>query len=306
MAVAWDPDVYLRFADERHRAFTDLVAHIPQHAPEHVVDLGCGPGSATLRLLDRWPEAQIVGVDQSTTMLARAASVAVPGRLRFEEGDVRTWVPPGPVDVVVSNATLQWVPEHLGLLPTFLGWLTPGGSLAIQMPANFDQPSHALLATLARSPRWAPAIGQLVRDSPVADPATYLRSLRTAGAHGDVWETTYLHLLSGPDAVLGWMRGTGLRPFLAALEERVSADECRAFLDTYTEALRSAYPPEPDGHTVLPFRRIFAVATMPGAGGSAGPHHHREHKAEEHRREAAGRRLGSHPSVRPEQRDTST
>jgi len=205
VAVAWDPEEYLRFANERHRAFTDLVAHIPQHAPEHVVDLGCGPGSATL----------------------------------------------------------QWVPEHLALLPTFLGWLAPGGSLAIQMPANFDQPSHALLAALARSPRWAPAIGHLVRDTPVADPATYLRSLRTAGARCDVWETTYLHLLSGPDAVLGWMRGTGLRPFLAALEEGVSADECRAFLDTYTEALRSAYPAEPDGHTVLPFRRIFAVATVP-------------------------------------------
>lgn len=261
MAVTWDPGEYLRYGAERERPFLDLIGRIPHRSPQLVVDLGCGPGTGTVRLLDRWPAAEVIGVDQSAEMLERAATLAMPGRLRFERGDVRTWSPAGPVDVVVSNATLQWVPGHLDLLPTFLGWLRPGGSLAVQMPANFDQPSHTLLDELARSTRWAPVVGHLVRPHPVADPGTYLRVLRAADADADVWETTYLHVLRGPDAVLGWMRGTGLRPFVSALADGTTAEEGQAFLDTYAELLRSAYPTQPDGTTILPFRRVFAVAT---------------------------------------------
>jgi len=259
-SAAWDPVRYLRFAGERARPFAELVARLTAESPDTVVDLGCGEGALTASLSQRWPGARITGVDSSATMLAAAAEHAVPGRVEFAPGDVRDWRPPGPVDVLVSNAVLHWVPGHEELLARWAGWLSPGGELAVQVPGNFRAPTHTLLADLCRSPRWA---AQLAAEGPSADavhdPAGYYDVLTAAGLAADVWETTYLHVLSGPDPVLGWVRSTQLRPVLAQLDE----EDGEEFTAAYAAALRTAYPPRPDGTTLLPFRRVFAVGSRP-------------------------------------------
>jgi trans-aconitate 2-methyltransferase len=256
--AAWDPAVYRRFADARGRPFTELLARVGAHAPAVVVDLGCGEGTATASLGRRWPGARVVGVDSSPEMLAAAAASTAPGQVEWVAGDVRTWAPDGPVDVVVSNAVLHWVPGHGRLITDWAGWLPSGGWLAVQVPGNFRAPTHALLADLCRSDAWAERLGEVApAPDAVLEPAGYLDVLTGAGLSADVWETTYLHVLTGPDPVLGWVRSTVLRPVLARLED----DDAARFTADYAAALRTAYPARPDGTTVLPFRRIFAVGT---------------------------------------------
>lgn len=254
--MVWDPATYRRYAGERGRPFADLLARVQADAPAAVVDLGCGDGALTATLLERWPAARVVGVDSSAEMLA--AAPPVPG-LVLEQGDLRDWTPAGRVDVVVTNAALQWVPGHLELLPRYAGWLAPGGELALQVPGNVAAPSHVLLARLRTSPRWRDRVGEGAdRALAVPPPEAYLAALLDVGLAAEVWETTYLHLLTGPDPVLAWTRGTALRPVLAAL----GPDEQDAFTAEYAALLREAYPPGPHG-TVFPFRRLFAVARRP-------------------------------------------
>lgn len=208
----------------------------------------------------------MAGVDSSPEMIERAqaeARASHSGRLRFSLGDVRTWTATEPVDVLVSNATLQWVPGHLELLPRWADLLAPGGWLAFQVPANVDEPSHTELAAVCTSERWREQLGDLrVAVRAVEEPGTYLQTLADAGLIADVWETTYQQVLPGEDAVLEWVRGTALRPVLSALGEQDQAE----FLAEYGERLRRAYPRRPYG-TVLPFRRIFAVAHRTRDGG---------------------------------------
>ncbi len=297
-ATVWDPGQYLRYRDERARPFVDLLARVPVAHPARVVDLGCGPGNLTATLAERWPQADVLGVDSSPLMIERAQEQARAwergrdartadgtaasggqrrvggdgaaasggdgdggGSLSFRLGDLRAWRPAEPVDVIVSNATLQWVPDHLALLRDLVAALRPGGWLAFQVPANFQEPSHRILADLARSPRWRDRLAQSVRDAPVHDAATYLDQLARLGCAPDVWETTYLHVLPGQDAVLDWVKGTALRPYLS----RLAAGLAEEFTAEYGAALRAAYPARPYG-TVLPFRRIFAVAQKAGQG----------------------------------------
>ena len=258
----WDPEQYLVFGDERGRPFVDLVRRIDVESPRHVVDLGCGPGNLTALLAQRWPDATVTGIDSSAEMIEAAGALEQSGRLGFELADLRSWAPAGPLDVVVSNATLQWVPDHLALLDRFVGWLAPGGCLAFQVPGNFRAPSHRLLAQVRRQPRWAAKVGEGAdRHLAVEDPAGYAATLLDARTplRVDAWETTYLHLLSGPDPVLEWVKGTGLRPILARLDD----DDRAAFLEEYGALLREAYPSRPDGFTPFPFRRVFVVAHRP-------------------------------------------
>lgn len=255
-ADGWDPATYLRFADERARPFVDLLSRVGHASPRVVVDLGCGEGALTASLARRWPAARVRGVDSSPEMLAAAAVHARPDRLTFEQGDVREWRPGEPVDVLLSNAVLHWVPGHAALLTRWAGQLAPGGELAIQVPGNFRAPTHALLTELCRSPRWSARLaGMGPQPDAVLEPTGYLDVLTAAGLETDVWETTYLHVLRGADPVLGWVRGTVLRPVLEALD----ADEVEDLTKAYAAALLAAYPPRPDGTTLLPFRRIFAV-----------------------------------------------
>jgi len=258
--AGWDPTTYLRFAGERARPFVELVARISAESPTTVVDLGCGEGALTASLAQRWPGARVTGIDSSSSMLAAAAAHAVPGRVEFVAGDVQDWAPDAPVDVAVSNAVLQWVPGHDTLLGRWAAHLAPGGWLAVQVPGNFRAPTHTLLAELCRSDRWAPLLADVPRGADsVLDPAGYYDVLTAAGLAADAWETTYLHVLSGPDPVLEWVRSTQLRPVLA----RLGDDEAAAFTAEYAAALRAAYPIRSDGTTLLPFRRIFAVGSRP-------------------------------------------
>jgi trans-aconitate 2-methyltransferase len=263
----WDPSQYLRYADARGRPFFELLARVAGEEPSDVVDLGCGPGQLTRILAERWPRARVIGVDSSPEMVAEAQAWALPGRLGFEVADLTAWQPPGPLDLVVSHATLHWVPEHPELLGRFVSWLRPAGWLAFQVPANFAAPSHTLLAALRASPRWRTVLGAEDRGRTVLEPAEYVDPLARLGCRVDVWETTYQHVLHGDDAVLDWVKGTALRPVLAALDE-IGRSE---FLAEYGAALRTAYPPQGNG-TVFAFRRIFVVAQKVGAdeGGSPG------------------------------------
>jgi len=253
--MRWDPEQYLRFADERARPFHDLLARVRATDPTVIVDLGCGPGTSTRELAARWPGAVVEGVDDSPEMIGRARA-EVGDAVRLTLADLRDWTPEEPVDVLVSNATLQWVPAHIDLLDRFAGFLAPEGWLAIQVPGNVHEPSHAALRELAATGRWRDRLAG-VRWPAVEEPATYLARLARLGLRADVWETTYLQVLPGEDAVLAWMRGTGLRPVLAALPDD---DDRAAFETAYAERLRQAYPRH-DAGTVLPYRRIFAVAT---------------------------------------------
>jgi trans-aconitate 2-methyltransferase len=260
----WDPAQYQRFAGERGRPFADLLARVDATRPERVVDLGCGPGTLTAGLRDRWPTAAVTGVDSSPDMVGSARTRAEaqpeePGSLDVVEADLRAWEPDGPVDVLVSNATLQWVPGHLGMLGRLVGWLAPGGWLAFQVPGNFREPSHVILHELTRSARWRDRVGPGRVALPSShEPVEYLEALTALACAADVWETTYLHVLPGEDAVLHWVTGTGASPVLDALDD----DERAAFLTEYGAALREAYPRRAYG-TVLPFRRVFAVARRP-------------------------------------------
>jgi trans-aconitate 2-methyltransferase len=259
----WDPQQYLHFADERSRPFFDLTARIGAAAPGYVVDLGCGPGQLTATLTRRWPKADVDGVDSSAEMIATAnrmlaesaAADGETGRLTFSVGDVRDWKPERPVDVIVSNAVLQWVPGHLDLLPRWTASLADGGWLAFQLPGNFDQPSHAVLRELAAAPRWREMVAGAELNRQAGDPADYLDVLARLGLSVDSWETTYLHVLPGPDPVTEWYKGTGLRPVLSILDPADAAQ----FLTEYGERVRAAYPAAPYG-TVFPFRRVFVVA----------------------------------------------
>jgi trans-aconitate 2-methyltransferase len=255
--MKWDPSTYLKFSDERSRPFHDLVARVGATTPRTVVDLGCGPGDQTVTLADRWPSARIFGLDSSADMIERAREQ--PGSVDFSVGDVVDWKPSPDVDVVISNATLQWVPSHRSLLSSWVPALADGAWLAFQVPGNFDAPSHTLLRQLAESPAWSSRATGL-RGTGAVDPAqAYAERLLALGCAVDAWETTYMHVLTaspdGPHPVLHWMSGTALRPLRAAL----SAADYAAFTSELEPLLAEAYPVV-DGRTLLPFRRIFVVA----------------------------------------------
>jgi len=253
--MQWDPQQYVRYADERGRPFHDLLARVGVESPGRIVDIGCGPGALTATLSERWPSAFVEGLDSSPEMIS-AASPLASERLSFRVADAAAWDAAADTDLVVSNATLQWVPEHEPILRRWAEALPAGGWLAFQVPGNFDSPSHALMRELAESPRWRDRLDGVLRHSDaVAEPAEYAALLLDAGLAVDTWQTTYLHVLPGPDPILQWVRGTGLRPVLATL----NPDEAAEFEHEYAAALRRAYPPTEHG-TMFPFRRIFAVA----------------------------------------------
>ena len=250
---SWDARVYSAFSDERSRPFVDLLTRVGATAPRTVVDLGCGPGPLTAGLAERWPTARVTGVDSSAAMVAAAQPYAG-DRVAFVLGDLATWRAERPVDVLVSNAALQWVPDHRRLLPGFVGALADDGWLAFQVPGNQDATTHRTLRAVAAEPLYAEHTADLDRPA-VAEPEDYLADLTALGCRVDAWETTYLHVLHGPDPVLGWLRGTAARPYLDALPEPLRAP----FTEDLRRRLAQAYPAQPYG-TVLPFRRLFAVA----------------------------------------------
>jgi trans-aconitate 2-methyltransferase len=254
--LRWDPAQYARFAAPRARPFADLLAQVRAVDPRVVVDVGCGPGNLTADLARRWPGARVRGFDASPEMIAQAPAGA---GVEFAVASAEEFDATG-VDVVVANAVLQWVPGHADLLRRWAGQLAPGAWLALQVPSNFDAPSHRLMRELAASPPWRHRLAGVLRGAEsVAPPSAYLDLLAGAGLLAEVWQTEYLHVLPGEDPVLEWVRGTGLRPVLQALDPDSGAE----FEREYAALLREAYPARDYG-TPFPFLRTFAVSTVPG------------------------------------------
>jgi len=252
--LSWNPERYLAFADQRTRPAVDLLARVPLAAAARIADLGCGPGNATRPLVERWPGAEVTGVDSSSDMLAKAAASGLPAT--WVEADLAAWAPDAPFDLIYSNAALHWLDGHATLLPRLLRRLGPEGVLAVQMPRNFEAPSHTLLCDTARNGPWAGRLAGFLESPPVAAPEWYYDLLAPHAGTVDIWETVYLHVLGGDDPVLRWTRSTALRPVMDALDE----EQFAAFEAAYAARLREAYPRRSDGRTLFPFRRLFIIA----------------------------------------------
>lgn len=254
--MTWDPTQYLAHDDLRLRPGLDLLARVPIEAPERVVDLGCGPGTLTLALADRWPDAEIAGVDADEAMLADAVARDTRRRVSWMPGDMATWTAAHRVDVIFSNAALHWVDDHPRILQHWRSQLAPGGVLAFQVPDNFDEPSHTTVAEVVESGPWRSRLRPRLLDHPVLPPRRYHRLLWPVVASLDVWETTYWQALDGQDPVLEWVMGSLLQPLLPELAD----GEREEFLDQVGQRLRAAYPADESGTTLFPFRRLFVVA----------------------------------------------
>ena len=250
--TTWEPQTYLRYADIRFRAGLDLMARIPKGEYSSIYDLGCGTGHLTRILADTFPSSRVVGIDSSPEMLAEARR-EFPA-LTWQQADIRSWHPATPPDLIYTNAAMQWVPGHATLLPALLNTLRPRGVLAMQVPRHFESPSHLGLKDLVMQSEWRAKLEPLLL-APIPPPETYWRWLSPHARHLDLWESIYLQVLDGQDPVVNFMRGTALRPFLSALPEH----EATKFIESFAERMAVAYPAEPSGQTLFPFRRLFLV-----------------------------------------------
>lgn len=253
----WSATQYVKFEDERTRPARDLLAAVPMRDARSAVDLGCGPGNSTELLAAQFPGAAVAGLDSSPAMVS-AARERLP-HLRFETAGIEDWDDPGPFDVILANAVLHWLPDHARLLPRLVGKLAPGGSLAVQMPDNLEEPASRLMREVAAGGPWASRLaGAAETRTGLGSAEWYYSVLRPCCARVEVWRTTYHHpLADGADGVVEWFKGSGLRPFLAPLDDAERA----AFLGQYRAAIARAYPALPDGTVLLPFPRLFIVAT---------------------------------------------
>lgn len=255
MTEDWNARQYLKFEDERTRPPRDLLAQVPLEQARRVYDLGCGPANSTELLIERFPEAEVIGLDSSPDMLRQARE-----RLRtgiFEQADLATWTPDGPVDLLFGNAVFQWVPDHPAVLRRLLQALPQGGVLAVQMPDNTTEPALALMETVAAEGPWAEALKRAQAGrTELPRPEDYYDLLRPHCSHLDIWHTVYNHVMAGPEAIVEWFKGSALRPYLAAL----SAAQRDAFTLAYTKEIARAYPPRHDGKVLLRFPRVFIVA----------------------------------------------
>ena len=258
MTAAWDADLYRRFERERTRPAADLLAQVELERPDLVVDLGCGPGNSTELLVRRFPGAAVTGVDTSPDML-EAARRRLPD-CRFEEADLATWRPPEPVDLLFANASLQWVSDHALLVPRLLALLRPGGVLAVQMPDNRNEPSHALMRAAAAEAPWAAFAPGPGSRPDILRAERYDDLLTGAGCTVNLWRTIYQHRLASAASIVDWVRGTGLRPFV----EAIPAEHRPGFLARYETLVEAAYRPRADGHRLLAFPRLFFVARTAG------------------------------------------
>ena len=256
--MAWDPAQYLRFADERLRPGFDLLARIGALPPGPIFELGCGTGVHTRAIAERWPDRPVSGVDASPEMLARAAATA--SRVRWVEADIAAWRADEPAALIFSNATLQWLDDHETLFPRLMAQLAPGGVLAVQMPRNFEAPSHLLIAETALNGPWCKQVQHLITPPPVNEPGFYHDLLAPNSQNIDIWQTEYLQVLEGDNPVKEWTKGTWLTRYLDVLQ----GEEKAAFEDAYGARVAKAYPKNAAGQTLFPFRRLFMVAQRKG------------------------------------------
>jgi trans-aconitate 2-methyltransferase len=251
----WDPTQYERFRDERARPFFDLVGRIPDGPVRRVADLGCGTGELTRTLLERWPQAEVIGVDHSQEMLARAAAGPAQPRLRWLRADLASWEPEAPLDRIVSNAALQWLPEHGVLLERLTRFLAPQGALAVQVPHNRGKGAFRVLDELVLESPWRERLQSAGRRPAIETPLFYAERLLGFALEIELWETTYYHRMAGADEIVEWMKGTTLRPLLAALEPPAQQE----FLAALVARIAPLHPRGPHG-IFFPFRRLFFIA----------------------------------------------
>jgi trans-aconitate 2-methyltransferase len=255
----WDPGQYLKYAEERARPFFDLLARVLRERADRIADLGCGPGNLTRTLIERWPGARVVGIDTSAEMFQQAEQWSIPGRLEFVRSDLTSWSPDKPVDLIVSNAALQWVEDHETVLGRLGSLLAPGGTLAVQLPYHFETPAHLAIEEAKADPRWSAMLEGVGLDQQSVRPLVwYVERLHERGFVVDAWQTTYIHVLTGENPVLEWFEGTALRPLLQQLTPQTQA----VFLHELGSRLKAAYPAR-ERITLLPFPRLFFVATLP-------------------------------------------
>jgi trans-aconitate 2-methyltransferase len=250
--TTWNPNQYLKFEDERTRPPRDLLAQVPLRQARRVVDLGCGPGNSTELLIERFPDAEVIGLDSSPDML-RQARGRLPGRT-FVEADIATWKPEPDTDLLFANAVFQWVPDHTVVLHRLLAALPSGGVLAVQMPDNTDEPALALMREVGRSGPWAAELAGAARED-LPRPGAYYDLFKPLAGHVDIWHTHYQHVLENAGAIVEWFKGSALRPFLAPLDAETRAK----FLAVYTAEIARAYPAQYDGRVLLRFPRLFFV-----------------------------------------------
>ena len=254
----WDAQQYLLFHDQRTQPCIDLVQHIELKSPETIIDLGCGPGNSTKVLAERWPNALVTGLDNSSEMLTEARTLHP--QWRWVLGDIRTFASDRDglkYDMVFSNAALQWLTDHARLFPQLFNRVEPGGALAVQMPAVLDSPAQYSILELIQDPRWEKHFREPLRDWFHHDLHFYYSLLAASARRVDLWQTTYLHIMSGPNDIVEWYRGTALRPYLQALPDDFTRQE---FLCEYSQQIAQAYPAQPNGRVLFPFKRIFIVA----------------------------------------------
>jgi trans-aconitate 2-methyltransferase len=251
----WDADLYLRFSSERTRPSVDLTARIEISEPERIIDLGCGPGNSTAILRQRWPKARVSGLDSSPEMIA-AASESYPHQ-EWVIGDIAQWKARIPFNVVFSNAALQWVPGHAVLFPRLFSQVASGGVLAVQMPAHFNSALYREIVETAADPSWRNLMGPALNAMTREPPSFYYELLRPAAVRLDIWQTEYFHVVESHQAIIEWFRGTGLRPYLSALEDE---GQRKKFEELLKERYTQVYRPQSDGLILFPFRRLFIVA----------------------------------------------
>jgi trans-aconitate 2-methyltransferase len=250
----WDTALYLRFEAERTQPARDLLSRVDA-PPRRIVDLGCGPGTSTRLLAERFPKAEILAVDNSEPMLAEARR-RLPNT-HFAQADIATWEPSEPPDLIFANAALQWLPDHEELFPRLMSYLADGGALAVQMPDNRQEPSHALMRLVAADGPWADRLVPIAKTRAViATHGDYYEWLKPLSGTLDIWQTTYVHPMSGVGAVVDWFRGSALRPFLNPLD----VCEREQFIERYMRELAAAYGVEPEGGLLFLYPRLFILA----------------------------------------------
>lgn len=269
MPFKWNPKQYEHFSDARMRPALDLLVQVHSDNPKFIYDLGCGTGSITQLIQDKWPYARVVGIDNSETMLNQAKQRS--SAIEWANADLLNWEPkPDQLgDIVFSNASLQWLENHATLFPKLAQYVSKAGIFAVQMPRNYDSPSHQCLIEVASQKRWKDQLLPLLRygkkedpnhqNSPVLDPAFYYETLSPYFKKINIWETTYLQVLEGENPVLEWMKGTGLRPILTMLETNDNFSGIQAFIKAYSELLLKCYPKDKNGKTLFPFKRLFII-----------------------------------------------
>ena len=258
----WNSDQYLKFAHERTQPAADLAARVAIAAPRRLIDLGCGPGNSTAVVANRWPAAQLTGLDSAAAMLASARKILPAAH--WIEADITTWAARATAasfDVIFANASLQWVPDHAKVLPQLLAAVAPGGALAFQVPANFDAPPHGLMRELGASAAWRAHFTPPPREWRVHAPEFYYDTLAPLAARVELWTTDYLHVFADVDGIVEWYRGTGLRPWLDALPDETTRNR---FLADYHALLAPHFPSRADGRILFPFRRLFVIAYRQG------------------------------------------